>query len=134
MKKNVCLILITLVAMLILSSCVSFEVLSHKSINRLKKKSTIPFSSLPVEVKEILYSCDNCLDIYTCNTAYEYELVNVSWLAWDPHWLLYDKTNDITYRLSYFSNPTTPIIIYDREIFIPTDFYMYLTIRRCKNG
>jgi len=129
MKKSVYIILITLCTVLIMSSCVSFETLSHKSINMLKN-STISFSSLPVEVKEYFYCYRNIpywemqgKDIlFICNTTFEYELKNVRWLAWDPHWLLIDKTNNITYRLSYFSNVPTPVIVFDREVFIPTDY------------
>jgi len=137
--KNVCLVLIILVTLLIMSSCVSFETLSHKSINMLKN-STISFSSLPVEIKEYFFyhrdmpymqaiELQRNERLYICNTTFEYELKNVRWLAWDPHWLLIDKTNNITYRLSYFSNIPTPVIVFDKEIFIPTNYNIFSMIR-----
>ena len=60
-------------------------------------------------------------NLFVFNTTYEYELKTVHVLKssnlWTSHFLLIDKTNNITYRINLGK---FPIIIYNAELFIPT--------------
>ena len=102
-----------------MSSCGVIMRVCHKSINRLEK-ATIPFNSLPVEIKEYFYIVSTIKtrteideffnnsknvpptekggftpELFTFNTAYEYEfkIVNVFRNSdiWISHYLLIDN-------------------------------------------
>jgi hypothetical protein len=146
MKKNRYLLLITLIIILITNSCGIAMRVCHKSINRLKKE-TVPFSSLPVEIKDFFYYYRNIPDskmqgkdeLFTCNTTYEYECQYIDMRGgsdgmWIACHLLIDKTNNITYRLSILENVPTPVIVYDREIFIPTAYNPFTTLWYYERG
>ena len=100
----------------------------HKSINKLKQ-DTLPFDSLPIEIKDFFYNIKSIpsteiheltsTKLFTFNTYCEYELVEGKSVA---HYLLIDKTNNLTYRYEY--GCPFPIIVFDREIFIPTKFWV----------
>ena len=145
MKKNVCVILFVLVIILLISSCGIIRRACHRSINRLDKE-IVPFSSLPVEVKEFFnlptserqerYGRNR--NLITINTAFEYELVHVGMIdgrrgersndMWISHYLLIDKTNNITYRFNFTGSSaiiTFPVIVFDREIFMATDLNIF---------
>jgi hypothetical protein len=137
MKKNVYFISILLIMSIITSGCGVLMRVCHKSITVLKK-DTIPFSSLPVEVKEFFYNSRkiparemNGEDVlFISNTSYEYELKTIYAVKeqlWTSHYLLIDKTNNITYRINY-RRAIYPIIVCNREIFIPTESNIFSKI------
>jgi hypothetical protein len=129
MNKIVYLFIIAVIVMM--SSCGIFARISQISINKLEKDQVL-FISLPAEIKEFFYNRKtlppkgpwelSLTDFFAFNTACEYEFKSVETLIgpWISHYLLIDKTNKITYKIGY-EHPT-PIFIYDREIFIPTDY------------
>lgn len=144
-----------LVASVIMSSCGTISYVCNRSINRLEK-DTVPFNSLPVEVKEFFSEFSKTrgreatMDFFhnsknvpatkkheyvspfllTFNTAYKYQFKDVDFVKdlWISHYLLIDKTNKITYRIDY-GNPF-PVIVCDREVFIPTEFNIFSTYKR----
>jgi len=84
--------------------------------------------NVPLTEKQIKY-CNPYLFIF--NTTYEYELKDVDRITgqipskmWISHFLLTDKTNNITYRFNY-EDFTRLIIVYNRELFTPTKFNIY---------
>ena len=101
----------------------------HKSINKLEK-DTIPFDSLPAEIKDFFYNVKNMPSteireltktrLFTFNTNCEYELIRGKSIT--APYLLIDKTNNLTYR--YEDGSPFPIIVFDREIFIPTKYWI----------
>lgn len=136
-----------------MSSCGIMKRVCHKSINRLEK-DTVSFYSLPIEVKdffdtvsriktpaemdEFFYNSQNvpltekslkyCNPfVLVFNSTYEYELKTIYVFKefWISHFLLVDKTNNITYRFNY-AGFTRLIIIFDREIFIPPTLNTFL--------
>jgi hypothetical protein len=149
-KKIICLITIALV----MSSCdVAFIIVigtpimvaekidknKRKSINRPKNKiETIPFDSLPDEVKELFYSSKNMLSdeknmpaeerrnfhnrgLHSLNTVYEYQLESILGGAGGlSHFLVIDKTNNISYALEV--GDPFPVVIFDRDVFIIASF------------
>jgi hypothetical protein len=134
--KKMYLLLITF-SISVMSGCGVLEGLSYKSINRLKE-NTVPFNSLPIELKGFIDSISNMpnaadIELITLNTFYKYEFQDIGMFSgrsdemWTASQLLVDKTNNISYRLSLLGNIPTPIIIFDREIFIPTDFNIFTT-------
>lgn len=121
---------------IILDGCVVVNF--HKSINKLEK-DTISFNSLPVEVKEFFYDIKNIptteswnfsmTRLFTFNTTYEYEFKTIDAVKdlWISHYLLIDKTNNIIYRINY--NIPRPVIVYNREIFIPTEYNVFSMLK-----
>ena len=139
--KKICILLVTLVIISLISSCGIISRACHRNISRLDR-DIVPFSSLPAEIKEFFNLPTNerqekygrNINLLTMNTTFEYELVHVGMIdgrrgersndMWISHWLLIDKTNNITYRLNHTGNSaiiTFPVIVFDREIFISTE-------------
>ena len=62
-------------------------------------------------------------NLYIFNTTYEYQFKTVGTLigpsSWISHYLLIDKTNNISYKIR--RGTPLPIIIFDREIFGDVD-------------
>ena len=123
MKKNVCFISI----LLLMNGCVIFQ----KPIKKLEKDN-VSFSSIPVEVKEFFYSIKDVplteswdfslTELFTFNTAYDYQFQTIDLVKdlWISHYLLIDKTNNITYRMDY--GTPLPVIVCGKELFVPTEF------------
>ena len=144
MKKRGYLTFILLVIVLTINSCGIVKRICYKSINRLEK-DTVTFSSLPIEIKEYFFyyrkipylERQDKDKLFTCNTAYEYEIEKVRLFTWDDilisHYLLIDKTNNIIYRLNY-ETALFPVIVFDREIFIPTDNNIFSKLGRYERG
>jgi hypothetical protein len=149
MKKIVFIIIIIST----MSSCGFLSRICYRSIDTIKE-DVVTYSSLPVEVKEYfdtigkssLPERDDFLDnsehvtssekpanhfipyLFIFNTAYTYELGIVLALKgsdWISHFLVIDKTNNISYRMN-IGRPIQPTIVYDREIFTPTDYNMIM--------
>ncbi|MDL2297214.1 hypothetical protein LJC37_04585 [Bacteroidales bacterium OttesenSCG-928-E04] len=115
---------------LIMNSCSIFQ----KNIKRLDY-SLVDFNSLPVEIKELFYNKKNIpleevrdfteIDLFTFNTAYKYEYktIDLAKDLWISHYLLIDKTNNITYRID--SGTPFPVFVNGTELFIPTKFMVF---------
>ena len=123
-----------------MNSCGIISRVFYRSMNTIKEDN-IPFNSLPIEVKELLHNGRNkpssapvdyyLPDLFVFNTTYEYQLEDVDMITgkipsemWISHYLLIDKTNNITYRINY-ADFTRFMIIFDKEIFTPTAYNIY---------
>ena len=91
--------------------------------------------NVPLAERERLDEYHCYPDIFIFNTDYEYKLTDVCRLTgkipatlWISHFLLIDKTNNITYRINY-EDRAFPLIIYNGELFKPTELMMYSTLR-----
>jgi len=127
----------------------------HRSITKLKKDS-VPFNSLPAEVRDLFSNVRNLSreemdeylkflynlgsvsspervhgwhlpQLYTFNTSYEYEFVVVPGMVVGiSYHLLIDKTNSITYRVDFHVG-IPPLVIYNnRELFMRTVHNLHL--------
>ena len=127
MKKILFFVLIAF----IMNGCITMSL--YKSIDKIEK-DTVSFNSLPIEVKEFFYKSKKksyefyLTQLFTFNTAYEYELKTIYTVKglWISHYLLIDKTNNITYRIDY--GTPYPFIVFDKELFIPTGFNIFSMI------
>ena len=139
MKKNLYFILI----LFAVNGCIIFQ----KPIKKLEKDN-VPFSSIPVEVKDFFYILESINtrterveffnnsenvpstekhdyfspQLFTFNTSYEYQFKTIDLVKdlWISHYLLIDKTNNITYRMDY--GTPLPVIVCGKELFVPTEF------------
>ena len=129
MKRIVFLILI----MLVMNGC-SIVWSVHKHISK-PKETNVSFNYLPVEVQEFFYNSRktplseryefSSTELLTFNTAYEYQFKTIALVKdlWISHYLLIDKTNNVTYRINY--NIPRPVIVYDKKLYIPTQYNVF---------
>jgi len=146
MKKNIIYPVLIIFALTMIS-CNTASRTGQISINKLEN-DIVPFSSLPNEIKEFLYTLNNVrtraelFEIYKTsehvpltqrhgfeprlfifNTTYEFEHKTVPLRVWygNRYILLTDRTNDIIYRID-MGTPGPFFIYNNRELFIPTTF------------